>query len=116
MRILFCCLVVGLFVTCPVTSFAQEKSPFEYDTAVKKTSRVQPRVGLPPERVAELLQQRAMRAAEERRARIESRNWSGVSLMRPNLHHPVRIMSDGMVTSAWWWGVSAPYWGGHFSR
>ncbi len=115
MRILMCCLVVCFFVAGPVCTFAQGKLPFEYEPAAKKHPRVQPRVGLPPETVAKLMQQRAMRAAENRRARIESRNWAGVSLLRPNLRPGVPVIVDGAM-SAWWWGMPSVRLRGHWSR
>jgi len=83
-------------------------------TLAKKTPRLKPqprvRVVISPESAARLLHERAMTQARNRRARIEARKWSGVSLLRPTIadDRPAFAADWGVPAgSPWWWSTSS---------
>ena len=108
MRIFLCCIVACVFAAGSTNISAQDKSPFKFDATAKKkkTPARQIRVGLPPETSARLMHERAMMQARSRRARIESRKWAGISLMRPNVRigWPSFMEWGALGSSPWRWG------------
>jgi hypothetical protein len=63
-----------------------------------------------PESAARLIHERALTQARMRRARIEARQWAGVSLLRPTLadDRPVFASDWGVPAgSPWWWNTAS---------
>ena len=124
MRILPCSLIACTLLIGATSLFAQEKtSPFEdYDVppiakGTKSPTRRVPRLGISSGLTGQLIQQRAMMQAQQRRARIEIRKWQGKSLLRPDMKtlRPPLVDSYGYGGYDWYWGNSAPryqfHWG-----
>ncbi|MFQ5731256.1 MAG: hypothetical protein ACE5KM_04795 [Planctomycetaceae bacterium] len=103
MRILLSCLSVCLVVTGAGVAAAQDRSPFDYEPSqpkAKRTPRLS-RLSVKRETAAQLIHVRAVHNARQRRARIELRNWKGVSLMRPNMKTIVPL--EGWYLPGGWW-------------
>jgi hypothetical protein len=119
MRCLLSSVAACLLLSGSARAFAQDADPAtsKYEksgsTAVtKKVPRLrsQPRVVVSPESAARLIHERAMMQARMRRARIEARHCSGVSLMRPwvaDVERPAAADWSVPAGSPWWWTSSS---------
>lgn len=117
MRILPCSLIACTLLIGASSLFAQDKrSPFEnYDVPpIAKRSnsptRNVPRLGISSGLTSQLIHQRAMMQAQQRRARIETRRWEGKSLLRPDMKtlRPPLVDWYGYGYYDWYWGNTAP--------
>lgn len=77
-----------------------EPMPAKTTTTPKPARKVVPRMST----ADRLIQQRAIRQAEERRARIEARQWRGVSLLRPTRRSATGFYSWYNMEHVSWWG------------
>ncbi|GAB4154394.1 MAG: hypothetical protein Tsb009_31010 [Planctomycetaceae bacterium] len=107
MKNLAACFVVCFLLANAGEAFGQSQ-PFSPTFTEPDTTAAQPlvrrRLGTKSS-AAQLLQERAMRQAKEREARIQARKWRGISLMRPTYPGFYTVLQD-------WYRVNGPAWRG----
>ena len=105
MRILIACLTACVALSVSSAALAQDESPFAYDATVTKTKKTPrlSRLNIKRETAAQLLHFRAVESARQRRARMQLRNWKGISLMRPNMKTIVPLEGT-YIPGGWGWG------------